>query len=224
MRGAAIIKSENQRHVYFAFLALEWMRGMPIRDLVKARLEFKKTAEEEELVNDEIRDLFREIEEELRYRYVKYTGIYLQVLSRVLTEKGETERAEKLLPRHMFLEFGASDKVLINLMSLGLSRTSAILLNRTVSFNSNMALGECKQYLGAINLSRIAIPRSARRKFLVCGARRIHIGLLFTAYVAAPTNSSSSQIGPTPSVFRCRLGALGCHRMTSRSLIPTLND
>jgi hypothetical protein len=36
------IKSDNQRHRYFAFLALEWMRGMPIRDLVKARLQFKK--------------------------------------------------------------------------------------------------------------------------------------------------------------------------------------
>ena len=54
---------------------------MPIRDLVKARLEFKKIPDEEKMVNEEIRDLFREIEEELRYRYVKYTSIYLQVLS-----------------------------------------------------------------------------------------------------------------------------------------------
>jgi DEAD/DEAH box helicase len=152
------IKSNNQRHRYFAFLALEWMKGMPIRDLVRARLEYKKTPDDEKIVNEEIRDLFREIEEELRYRYVKYTSIYLQVLSLVLRDRGETERAEKLLPLHLFLEFGASDKVLINLMSLGLSRTSAILLKRTVSLGADMTLAECKQYLAAVNLTRIQIP------------------------------------------------------------------
>jgi hypothetical protein len=152
------IKSGNERHRYFAFLALVWIKGMPIRDLVNARLEYKEIPDEEEVVNDEIRDLFKEIEEELRYRYVKYTSIYLQVLVLILKEKGETERADKLLPLHMFLEFGASDKVLINLMSLGLSRTSAILLKRTVSLGPDMTLRECKQYLDAVNLTRIAIP------------------------------------------------------------------
>jgi hypothetical protein len=134
------------------------MKGMPIRDLVKARLEFKKTPDEEKIVNEEIRDLFSEIEEDLRYRYVKYTSIYLQVLSLVLSEKGEIERAEKILPLHMFLEFGASDRTLISLMSLGLSRTSAILLKKTVSLTSDMTLRQCRQYLQAVNLARIAIP------------------------------------------------------------------
>jgi hypothetical protein len=134
------------------------MRGMPIRDLVRARLEYKKIPDEEKIINEEIRDLFREIEEELRYRYVKYTSIYLQVLSRILREKGETEKAEKLLPLHTFLEFGASDRALINLMCLGLSRTSAILLKRTVSLSSDMTFQQCRNYLDAVNLARIAIP------------------------------------------------------------------
>jgi hypothetical protein len=152
------IKSNNQRHLYFAYLALVWIKGMPIRDLVQTRLDYKKTPDDRESVNEEIRDLFREIEEELRYRYVKYTSIYLQVLSLILTEKGETERADKLLPLNMFLEFGASDKTLINLMCVGLSRTSAILLKRTVSLSSEMTLQECKRYLDVVNLERITIP------------------------------------------------------------------
>lgn len=152
------IKSNTQRHRYFAFLALEWMRGTPIRDLVKGRLEFKQIPDDKKTVNEEIRDLFREIEEEIRYRYVKYINIYLQVLAFVLREKGESELAEKLLPLHLFLEFGASDKTLINLMSLGLSRTSAILLKKTVSLRSDMAVQDCKTYIEAVNLHRIAIP------------------------------------------------------------------
>ena len=67
-----------------------------------------------------------------------------------------------LLPIHMFLEFGASERVLINLMSLGLSRTSAILLKRTISLDPNMTLRECKNYLDAVNISRIAIPAICR--------------------------------------------------------------
>ena len=49
------IKAENRRHEYFAFLALVWMKGMPIRDLIKARLDFKKIPDEEKIVNEEIR-------------------------------------------------------------------------------------------------------------------------------------------------------------------------
>lgn len=156
------IKSNNVRYRYMAFLALRWMQGMSIRDLVRARLEFKKIPDEVKVVNEEIRDLFREIEEEIRYLYVKYTGIYVQVLAQVLIEKGHAQRAEMLLPIHMFLEFGASERVLINLMSLGLSRTSAILLKRTVSLDPNMTLQECRSYLDAVNLSRIAIPAICR--------------------------------------------------------------
>jgi len=114
--------------------------------------------DEEGAVNEEIRELFGEIEEDIRYRYVKYTSIYLQVLSLILKEKGETERAEKLLPLHTFLEVGASDRALIELMCLGLSRTSAILLKNTVSLHSDMTLQQCKRCLEALNLTRIAIP------------------------------------------------------------------
>ena len=156
------IKSGNQRHRYFAFLARVWIQGMPIRDLVTARLTYKKVPHQEKIVNEEIRDLFREIEEDLRYRYVKYTSIYLQVLSVVLKERGKIEWAEKLLPLHMFLEFGAWERVLINLMCLGLSRTSAILLKRTVSLSSDMTLRECERYLDAVNLTRIKIPAICR--------------------------------------------------------------
>lgn len=81
---------------------------------MKARLVFKNIPDHEKVVNEEIRDLFREIEEDLRFRHVKYTSIYLQVLSIVLREKGETLSADRLLPVHMFLEFGAWERVLIN--------------------------------------------------------------------------------------------------------------
>jgi hypothetical protein len=166
------IKSNTQRHRYFAFLALEWINGKPIRDLVKSRLNFKGVPDEEKTINEEIRDLFTEIEEDLRYRYVKYTSIYLDVLAIILKEVSKAETAEKLLPLHMFLEFGASSRVLINLMSLGLSRTSAILLQRSVSLSSEMSLQECRRYLDAVNLTRIAIPAICKSEISRLRGRR----------------------------------------------------
>ncbi len=156
------IKSNTRRHEYFAFLALRWMRGDSLHDLVRARLDYRRVPDDEKRINEEIRDLFCEIEEELRYLYVKYTTIYLQVLAHILAERGDSERAERLLPVHMFLEFGASDKTLINLMSLGLSRTSAILLKRVVTLGTEMSIQECQRYLDAINLDRISIPAICR--------------------------------------------------------------
>ena len=158
------IKSGTQRHRYFAFLALRWMRGVSIRELVRARLEWKKAPDEEKQVNEEIRELFQEIEEELRYRYVKYTSIYGQVLSAILEERGFHDEASKLLPLHIFLEFGASDRVLISLMSLGLSRTSALLLRNSVSLSPEMTTQDCQDYLNAINLERIVLPTICKQE------------------------------------------------------------
>jgi hypothetical protein len=152
------IKSGNKRHLYLAVLALRWMRGMPLKDLVATRLEWQKTPNEEKPVNAEIRALFREIEEELRFKYVKYTGLYLKVLDAILREKGFNNQADKIPPLHLFLEFGASSKTLISLMSLGLSRTSAILLKAQVSLADDLDVIKCNEYLESINLDKIQIP------------------------------------------------------------------
>jgi hypothetical protein len=125
---------------------------------VKGRLDYNRISQEEKVVDDQIRELFLEIEEDLRYRYVKYTSIYHQVLGAVLEEQGNTKVVEGLLPLHMFLEFGASQKVLISLMLLGLSRTSALLLQSAVRLNSDSTIGDCQKYLENVNLQRVNIP------------------------------------------------------------------
>ena len=68
----------------------------------------------------------------------------------------------------MFLEFGASDRVLINLMCLGLSRTSAILLKRTVSLGSDMTLRNASD-TSTLSISHGLRSRQfVRLRFLVC--------------------------------------------------------
>src|SRR5581483_6590372 len=101
------------------------MQGDSLRDLVTNKLEYEaridrtfNISRDIERVNDSIRELFEDLENELRYRYVKYMRLYLDVLRAVLVERNRNEDAEKLLPIHLFLEYGAANQTLINLMAI----------------------------------------------------------------------------------------------------------
>jgi len=152
------IQEGTQRHKYFALLALLWMRGAPLRELVKDRLDRQNASNDDDKANAEIRELFTDIEERIRYIYVKYTGIYNSILGAVLKEQQSEGLVTSLVPIHLFLEFGASTQTLINFMALGLSRSSAIRLQEAVRFRDDMDIRACRQYLDAINLAYSSLP------------------------------------------------------------------
>jgi superfamily II DNA/RNA helicase len=162
------IQEGTRRHEYFAVLALLWMQGTPLKELVRDRLERHGASNDAEKANDEIRQLFSDIEERIRYIYVKYMGIYNSVLGAILREKDLHEEAESIIPIHLFLEFGASSKALINFMSIGLSRTSAILLQNSAKFRDDLEVDACRRYLDTINLEYSPLPA-------ICKAEIKHI-------------------------------------------------
>jgi hypothetical protein len=98
------------------------------------------------------------MEKELRYTYVKYMRLYTDVLRAVLVERGMTSEAEKLLPIHLFLEYGAANQTLINLMATGLSRTSALLFKSAHKLRDDLTPSECQGYLDRVNIDRTELP------------------------------------------------------------------
>lgn len=159
-----MIRTGTIRHTYLAPLACKWMRGQSLKDLVKEKLEYESRrgefdpSQDVKEVNDSIRDLFEDLEKELRYTYVKYMRVYTDVLRAVLLERGLKDRAEKLLPIHLFLEYGAATVTLINLMATGLSRTSALLFASAFRLRENLTTAECQGYLDRVNLDLADIP------------------------------------------------------------------
>jgi hypothetical protein len=153
-----LIKSSSLRYKYFGFLGSRWMQGISLRELITDRLEYRNIPDKEKEVNSEIADLFEEIEKTLRFVYVKYMGIYTQILKTILLERGMEAQAEKVLPIHVFLEFGAATPTLINLMSIGVSRTSALLLKSAASLNDDLDAARCKVYIESVNLTRATLP------------------------------------------------------------------
>jgi hypothetical protein len=147
------------RHRYFTVLALKWMTGESLKALVQNRLEFKKTADNDKrAINTEIRGLFEDIEDGLRYMYVKYFKVYADVLHAVLGQKGLADLQQKIPPIHPFLEYGAASVTLINLMGLGLSRTSALLLRTSYGLGDNLTTAECQAQINRIDLASSRLP------------------------------------------------------------------
>ena len=80
------------------------------------------------------------------------------MLRAVLVERGLTADAEKLLPIHLFSEYGAANQTLMNFMATGLSRTSALLFKSAFRLRDDLSTSECKGHLDRLNIERADIP------------------------------------------------------------------
>jgi hypothetical protein len=137
------------------------MKGSSLRELVANKIERTNATDADE-INDAIRKLFEDLESQLRYKYVKYTRLYSDVLRAILLERGLTREAEGLLPIHLFLEYGAASQTLISLMAIGLSRTSALLFKSSLSLHDELSTSECQGHVNNVNLDRSDLPAICR--------------------------------------------------------------
>ncbi|MCK5490876.1 MAG: hypothetical protein KAI67_03470, partial [Candidatus Pacebacteria bacterium] len=116
----------------FTIPALDWIRGMPLNQMINKHLAYlKKRNKTEKLTviktNSGIRDLFGNIENNVRFKLVKYINCYNNIVMEVCHQRDKPELIEQV-PVHLplFLEVGASDPIQLKLISLGLSRITAI--------------------------------------------------------------------------------------------------
>ncbi|HEV2223493.1 MAG TPA: DEAD/DEAH box helicase [Candidatus Acidoferrales bacterium] len=152
-----LVRSQTQAFRYHAYLANQWMRGNSLRELVANKIA-RSGAEGVDEINATIRELFRDLEEELRYKYVKYARLYCDVLHAVLSERGLVKEAEALLPIYLFLEYGAANQTLINLMAIGLSRTSALLFKSFLTLRDDLSASDCQGHVNRVNVERSNLP------------------------------------------------------------------
>jgi len=161
------IRAEYDRHKYFAVLALQWMTGYSLKQLIANRLEFRKiAADDKRQINNHIRGLFEDIEDEVRYVYVKYFKVYIDVLRAVLEERGQNALSAKIPSIHLFLEYGAASQTLINLMGLGLSRTSAVLLKSHLSLADDLDAATCQNRIERASLVTSDLPALCRAEII----------------------------------------------------------
>jgi DNA-directed RNA polymerase specialized sigma54-like protein len=72
--------------------------------------------------------------------------------------KGEVNKAEKVENISAYLEFGSCNPVELSLMSIGLSRSTALFLNNKVNFSRDSSPENLIEFLSTKNLEAIKIP------------------------------------------------------------------
>lgn len=149
------------------FIANKWLSGVPLNIIIKEKLDFEKTPNEPKKIGNSIRELLKHIEGTLRYKYVKYLRAYNDVLEAILIEKDTPDLCEKMVSLHLNIEFGAKDDVLINMISLGLSRTTAILLKKEAKIPSNTDRDKCIALINSLSLDELNIPQLCKEEILL---------------------------------------------------------
>jgi hypothetical protein len=163
---------ENDSYTQHAKIASAWIHEAPLSRIIANELAYReseaKRASPPTKVN--VRNLIYGIidtmERELRFRYVKYLRAYNDALAQALKDRGEKEWAEQLPPFHLYLESGAFRPVPINLMSLGLTRVTALLLAKRIVLPSDATPEEClRRCREAIaNAPQLALSPTVRRE------------------------------------------------------------
>lgn len=150
--------SQNDSYRFYKQLAIKWIYNWPLRKIVDKHVQVLRHKGRTSPVSTLIRELLSDLETDIRFRLVKYYMAYNSVLETVLRERGDTATADSLEPFHVYLECGASDRVALNLIALGLSRATALALKDNVRFPEECTPEECLAQLAVVDLDALTIP------------------------------------------------------------------
>lgn len=155
---------QSKRYLYHWVLGLRWIRHWPLRRIIESRVSFLQRRGEASVVGDVIIDTIETLESAIRFRYVRNMRAYNDVLAIALRERDAADLADNLAPLAVFLECGASHPVAIALITLGLSRTAALLLRDKILFRSDTSPEECLAALRRLPLRRMGLPPTVVRE------------------------------------------------------------
>lgn len=141
-------KPTSKYHRFLALVALWWMRGHPLPRIVQNQLERNRDLNRRLVV----RNTLELVEREVRYHCVRLFGCYSAVLSQVLEDLDMKEALGRMPAVPLFLEIGASDRTMISLISLGLSRVAAMRLT-VAAKNPNLDVASTLDWLRGANLA-----------------------------------------------------------------------
>lgn len=134
---------QNMSH---AVLVTQWMRGYGLAKIIASNIKYYKDKGAQKNLQTIIRDTMRDIEEFARFRFLKYSNCYVDVLKYYFASIGDSESISKIPQINLWLEFGASQQTQISLMSMGFTRTAALELSELM-VATELSKDDCLQWL-----------------------------------------------------------------------------
>lgn len=131
-----------------SILVTNWMRGHGLARIISDNIKWHEKQNTKKSLATIIRDTMREIEEYARFRFLKYTSCYLDVLRFHLSTTQRSDLLESIPQLSLWLEFGASQTTQISLMSMGFTRMTALELAELM-VNTDMTKEQCIKWFEA---------------------------------------------------------------------------
>jgi replicative superfamily II helicase len=127
-----VIEERGRRYQYFAVIASQWIHERPLRDMIISGIQYQQEKGKGKVdVNVIIFDLIQDLNKEVRFHYVKTSKCFCDLLHHEFARRDVTPEN---IPHADFglatyLELGMYHKGTTQLHNLGLSRTTAIVVN-----------------------------------------------------------------------------------------------
>ncbi|GGX54516.1 DEAD/DEAH box helicase [Saccharospirillum salsuginis] len=116
------IPSDGYSVKYVVLISKKWIQGHSLRDIILKQIDWDEEKSEKYDVNRSVRSVIKVINNDIRFRLSNAIRCYEYLLSSVLIERNENIISSKL---HSFMEVGACDERMVNLINIGLSREAA---------------------------------------------------------------------------------------------------
>lgn len=153
----------DRSHRFFALIALRWMRGEPLPQIIDASYDYQLRIGQSPNIASVIRTTLSQIERDLRFKYVRLMSCYNAVLELLLKNRGMGELASSIPALPMYLELGACSPTMISFMGLGLSRFTASRIS-SLARRDNMSQPEARQWIRSRDTDSLPIPSASIRE------------------------------------------------------------
>lgn len=141
------LSKDNPKLSYgHAVLVTQWMRGYGLSSIISYNISWNEKKHTGKSLQTIIRETMREIEEFARFKFLKYSNCYIDILKYYYISIGDNKSLEKIPQINLWLEFGASQQTQISLMSMGFTRTAALEISELMSFD-NFTKDDCILWL-----------------------------------------------------------------------------
>ena len=161
--GASMFGNDD-RCAMLGMLVRNWMRGYPLARIIEERIRFLRDVRGDPRFDRDttIRSTLDDVEQIARFAAPRYLGCYHEVHSFFL---GQHDRRALIDTETltMMLELGVSRPTAVSLMSVGLSRTSALALSALIE-NDDLTPQAVLAWLREQALDRLQVPALVRRE------------------------------------------------------------
>jgi len=123
----------DKSHIYYGTLTTNWVNEKSYSELINFKLagvkRYKKLTES--VINSSIDELFEELNEDIMFNYQKFLKCYIDILS-YQHEKMDLDDSKICKNLPFFIEYGTYKQNVIRLQSIGISRSTALIINSLI--------------------------------------------------------------------------------------------